>query len=525
MLNEAEEEEATPAGSLFVAPLSSYITRPAGEAFDFLGLETGEKLAVLPQNEEEGLLFLGAGADEIEPGSVGSFFEDDPRINAEGEYIRIELVGVDGPEGGNFFLYQTDGFGAPTVFLNTADGIQADGTPSDTLFLLPGGHDHYNWAFTKPGTYEITVQANAIAGTDDMTPISSEEETFTFFVEGNEEEEEEETPVVGQDTTGIYAVGGGTGVSSFTVYNADNSVAYSVSPFGDGFTGGVRVATVDLTGDGVPDVVAGTGPGIATSVKIINGKSQAEVREIAPFEGTFTGGVFVSAGDITGDGVADYVISPDEGGGPRVRLFNGGTGEQIADFFAIEDDNFRGGVRTALADVNGDGTADLIVAAGFGGGPRIAIFDGATLGSGSPVKLVGDFFAFEESLRNGAFVAVGDFTGDGNRDLAFGAGPGGGPRVLVVDGTRVLSGDVTGAFATPFANFFGGDTSNRGGIRIGAKDADGDGTANIIAVAGEDAGSQVTVYSDDAPQNGAPAVAETYSLPLGAGFAGGLFVG
>ena len=44
-----------------------------------------------------------------------------------------------------------------------------------------------------------------------------------------------------------------------------------------------------------------------------------------------------------------------------------------------EDANFRGGARAAVGDVNGDGTPDLLVAAGFGGGPRVAIYNGKTV--------------------------------------------------------------------------------------------------------------------------------------------------
>ena len=136
----------------------------------------------------------------------------------------------------------------------------------------------------------------------------------------------------------------------------------------------------------------------------------------------------VSAGDLTGDGIDDLVASPDQGGGPQVVVFRGGDFAAVASFFGINDPNFRGGARTAVGDVNNDGTPDLIVAAGHGGGPRVAVYDGATVLSGAPAELVNDFFAFPGpdavSLRNGVYAAVGDLNGDGFGDLVFGAGPG-----------------------------------------------------------------------------------------------------
>ncbi|MGH7485101.1 MAG: FG-GAP-like repeat-containing protein, partial [bacterium] len=75
----------------------------------------------------------------------------------------------------------------------------------------------------------------------------------------------------------------------------------------------------DFNGDGTPDIAVGTGPGTVAEVKIFDGKTQAVLFDIQPFE-TFTGGVFVAAGDITGDGKADFVITPDLSGGPRVEI-------------------------------------------------------------------------------------------------------------------------------------------------------------------------------------------------------------
>src|SRR4051812_45434871 len=70
-------------------------------------------------------------------------------------------------------------------------------------------------------------------------------------------------------------------------------------------------------------------------------------------------------------------VGADAGGGPRVTVLDRSTGAVVRDFFAYNP-AFTGGVRVALADLNGDGTADVITAPGPGGGPHVKVFDGAT---------------------------------------------------------------------------------------------------------------------------------------------------
>ena len=252
---------------------------------------------------------------------------------------------------------------------------------------------------------------------------------------------------------------------------------------------------------------------------ILDGKTQAVLFDVAPFETSFTGGVYVSAGDVNGDGIPDLAITPDEGGGPRVDVYSGAAGfPKIASFFGIDDANFRGGACSSIADITGDGIADLIVVAGFGGGPRVAAFDGMSL-STTPQKIFGDFFAFEQALRNGIFATAGDINGDGFADLIVGGGPGGGPHVLALDGKSLLSNQ-----SANLANFFSGDVNSRGGIRVAVKNLDGDAKADLVVGSGSGTGSRVTGYlgKNITAEGTPPAQFEFDAL---AGFSGGVFVG
>ena len=321
--------------------------------------------------------------------------------------------------------------------------------------------------------------------------------------------------------TSPLAVGNAAGSTAQLVNPTTGAVALTVDAFGPGFTGGVRVAAADVTGDRVQDLVVGAGPGGGPRVRIFDGATGQPVRDFFAFESTFTGGVFVAAGDLDGDGMADVAVSPDIGGGPRVIVLSGRDGSVLADFFGIDDPNFRGGARVAMGDVNGDGVTDIVVAAGTGGGPRVAVWDGRSFAQGtnggSPTRLFNDFFAFEPSLRDGAYVAAADFDGDGLSEVITGGGPGGAPRVVVFAGD-LLPADPNAAIV---ASFFAGDPAARDGVTVAARDVDGDGPVELLTGAGPDNPPTVTAFRV-AAGSGTPVATIDVLDPTATG---GVFVG
>src|SRR5439155_5195251 len=121
----------------------------------------------------------------------------------------------------------------------------------------------------------------------------------------------------------------------------------ALAPF-TGFTGPVRSTTADVNGDGIADTILVTGPGGATRLAVVSGADNKTllVNPTDPFgDANFTGGAFVTAGDMDLDGRAEVVCTPDEGGGPRVVVFDltGTTLGVKANFFGIDDPAFRGG--------------------------------------------------------------------------------------------------------------------------------------------------------------------------------------
>jgi hypothetical protein len=256
---------------------------------------------------------------------------------------------------------------------------------------------------------------------------------------------------------------------------------FALVPYGAAFTGGVRLAVADVTGDGIPDVATGAGPGGGSHVRVFDGRSGGQsggpLGSFLAFEPAFGGGVYVAAGDVNRDGFADVIVAAGAGGGPRVRVLSGRDGSVLADFFAA-DSELRTGLAVAAADVNGDGAADIITGAGAGDTATVTVF------SGSDLTRLASFPAFGPDFTGGLSLAAADLTGDGAADVVVGAGRGGGPRVRAFDGR-------SGAVLQDFVAY---DPSFRGGVNVAASDADGDGRPEIVTGAGPGGGSRVRVF-------------------------------
>jgi uncharacterized delta-60 repeat protein len=309
------------------------------------------------------------------------------------------------------------------------------------------------------------------------------------------------------------AVGGGPGATASIFVNSNGNVPVRTTPAGlfpafsgssppPPFTGDVRPATGDVNGDGIEDTILLTGEGAPGRMAVINGKDNSVL--LAPTDpygdpAGFAGGGFVTAGDIDGDGRAEWVITPDLTGGPRVIIFGlnpDGTLRLVANFFGIQDPSFRDGARAALGDVNGDGILDVFCIAAFNGGPRTALFDGKDvlvhLAQGrQPTKLTGDFFATTtgtDTGRGGRSIAAGDIDGDGRADYMVTGETltGDVDRVTVYSGADLISGRFPGFGATVLADFrapglfTSGSVTTVGGINLASVDADGDNQADLV---------------------------------------------
>jgi hypothetical protein len=144
-----------------------------------------------------------------------------------------------------------------------------------------------------------------------------------------------------------------------------------------------------------------------------DGKTDFTSQIFMPFSAGFRGGVVVTTGNFDGDATTpdSLVVGAGPGGGPQIIVYamqqdslGRITVKGVQDSFMAYNPAFRGGVHITTGDLDGDGKAELIVAAGPGGGPHVKIFKMDATGH---FVLVNEFMAFDQAFRGGVNVASG----------------------------------------------------------------------------------------------------------------------
>jgi hypothetical protein len=228
---------------------------------------------------------------------------------------------------------------------------------------------------------------------------------------------------------------------------------------------GATIATADMDGDGIPDIVT-LEPNVSL-VDIVTVDAQGDFN-LAPSQGflDISDMTSIAIADLNGDGINDVIISDGSSAASGVRvLFNDGHGTLATGLvYASETGSGKGPVSVTAADVDGDGFPDLITANGTDGSVSVLL----NAGDGS--------FAAPITYAAGSdpvAVAVADVNGDGFPDLAVADASGNSLQVLLNDGH--------GAFAAPMTQVVGANP-----VAVTFSDVDGDGKTDMVVANRDD---------------------------------------
>jgi hypothetical protein len=250
------------------------------------------------------------------------------------------------------------------------------------------------------------------------------------------------------------------------IFNTDNQhLDMTFSAFDQAFKGGGRVTSGDVNGDGVDEIIIGAGRGGGPQVRIFDHLGKFLGFSIFPFHPDFRGGVDVAAGDVDGDKKDEVIISQLSQGQAWIKVYRADISKKILANFLAYEPGFRGGANVAAGDINGDGKDEIITGSGIGSTSHVRVFDG----SGRFLGLA--LFPYEENYRGGVDVAVGNVDRGSESEIITSKASFGMPQIKVykTDLSKRILGD-----------FFAFPTSHREGINVASCDIDRDGEDEVV---------------------------------------------
>ncbi|MFA5069931.1 MAG: FG-GAP-like repeat-containing protein [Patescibacteria group bacterium] len=179
------------------------------------------------------------------------------------------------------------------------------------------------------------------------------------------------------------------------------------------------------------------------------------------------------------------VMTPASAGGANIRVVDA-SGTQISSFFAF-DQSLRLGLEVEQADIDGDGTNEIIVAPAGGVTSVLKAFelDGTLIASATTYDL---------NFKGGVSLTTGDLNGDDQEDIALVPTSLGGPHV------RIYTLNETGDGFSLLDSFFPYDQTFRGGVNLATGDLNGDGMDRLVTAPISGHSPLVRTYSYDASE-------------------------
>jgi len=230
----------------------------------------------------------------------------------------------------------------------------------------------------------------------------------------------------------IVAAGTGPGVRpEVKVYKAGTDILLTtLHPFQAEYLGGLNVAVGDLNEDGIPEVIVASGGGAQATIQVFDTVTASVISSFYVFPG-YAGPVSIASGDVNGDGMADLVACSGDGSRATVAVLDAQTRVTLGSFYAFGGGALTGGT-VAVGDLDADGVKEIIVGGGAGNQALVKVF-GVVDGEWAAR---GQFNAFA-NYNGGVNVAAGILSDAGTLQILCGSTGSAVGTVTVFDGATL----------------------------------------------------------------------------------------
>ncbi len=189
---------------------------------------------------------------------------------------------------------------------------------------------------------------------------------------------------------------------------------------------GISLACGDTNGDGKAEIILGAGYDDQPWVRILT-KGGKLVKKFLAFDKKFIGSVSVAAGDIDADNKDEIVVGAGWGGGPQVRFFERNGKAKKSTFMAYST-KYRDGLRVAVGNIDSGAKEEIgVLPFGYGTAKNVKIF---RYGKSKSVR---SFMAYPKTYKYEAEIAMGDVNGDGKAEVVTSMGMDNGMQVKVLN--------------------------------------------------------------------------------------------